>query len=191
LRLTPYDDVSMRERFTYRGDSLWWFTELYLHKMRRVGHGNLDDPGSSRSRPPTIRCGRWRRPIRTIRAAALAFADTTGTPVEVGGHDAPRRRLGWPSFTIGFNARLSRLRSARAIVDRQSGRRAFVHTAFWRPTGGESDGLCAGELCRRGPQRRGQKWVANKICTRVGVGPAEISRADGGSGHSRQQRIRG
>ena len=36
LRLAPYGGVSMRERFTYRGDSLWWFTELYLHKMRRL-----------------------------------------------------------------------------------------------------------------------------------------------------------
>ena len=35
LRLADYGGVSMRDRFTYRGDSLWWFTELYLHKMRR------------------------------------------------------------------------------------------------------------------------------------------------------------
>ena len=31
-----YGGQTMRERFTYRGDSLWWFTELYLHKMRRL-----------------------------------------------------------------------------------------------------------------------------------------------------------
>ena len=36
LRLVRYGDRTMRERFTYRGDSLWWFTELYLHKMRRL-----------------------------------------------------------------------------------------------------------------------------------------------------------
>src|SRR5882724_7150695 len=36
LRLVSYDGRSMRERFTYRGDSLWWFTELYLHKMRQL-----------------------------------------------------------------------------------------------------------------------------------------------------------
>ena len=36
LRLVPYGDVPMRDRFTYRGDSLWWFTELYLHKMRQL-----------------------------------------------------------------------------------------------------------------------------------------------------------
>ena len=36
LRLVPYGTETMRTRFTYRGDSLWWFTELYLHKMRRI-----------------------------------------------------------------------------------------------------------------------------------------------------------
>ena len=34
LRLARYGGRTMRDRFTYRGDSLWWFTELYLHKMR-------------------------------------------------------------------------------------------------------------------------------------------------------------
>ena len=36
LRLVPYGDRTMRERFVYQGDSLWWFTELYLHKMRKL-----------------------------------------------------------------------------------------------------------------------------------------------------------
>ncbi|MGE3342514.1 MAG: hypothetical protein AB7L71_03675, partial [Vicinamibacterales bacterium] len=36
LRLVPYGDRSMRARFTYGADSLWWFTELYLHKQRQL-----------------------------------------------------------------------------------------------------------------------------------------------------------
>ena len=36
LRLVRYGATTMRGRFTYRGDSLWWFTEIYLHKMRRL-----------------------------------------------------------------------------------------------------------------------------------------------------------
>ena len=36
LRQAPYGGRSMRERFAYRDDSLWWFTELYLQKMRRL-----------------------------------------------------------------------------------------------------------------------------------------------------------
>ena len=34
LRSARVDDVPLRERFTHRGDSLWWFVELYLHKGR-------------------------------------------------------------------------------------------------------------------------------------------------------------
>ncbi len=33
LRLLIVDGVPLRERFTYRGDSLWWFAELFLHKQ--------------------------------------------------------------------------------------------------------------------------------------------------------------
>lgn len=36
LRLLPIDGRSFRQRFSVRGDSLWWFTELYLHKERVI-----------------------------------------------------------------------------------------------------------------------------------------------------------
>jgi hypothetical protein len=36
LRHARVESTSFRERFTYRGDSLWWFAELYLHKERAV-----------------------------------------------------------------------------------------------------------------------------------------------------------
>ena len=38
LRHLPIDGVPFRERFTHRGDSLWWFAELYLHKMQVANH---------------------------------------------------------------------------------------------------------------------------------------------------------
>src|SRR5688572_33123068 len=41
LRLVTYDGISMRERFRYRNDSLWWFTELYLQKMRQLDQAVL------------------------------------------------------------------------------------------------------------------------------------------------------
>ena len=34
LRHVPIEGLPFRERFTHRGDSLWWFAELYLHKMQ-------------------------------------------------------------------------------------------------------------------------------------------------------------
>ena len=36
LRLCRVDGVPLRERFTHRGDSLWWFCEIYLHRVRVV-----------------------------------------------------------------------------------------------------------------------------------------------------------
>ncbi|MBE3071849.1 MAG: hypothetical protein IMZ67_02640, partial [Acidobacteria bacterium] len=33
LRRALVDGVPLRDRFTHRGDSLWWFAELYLHKL--------------------------------------------------------------------------------------------------------------------------------------------------------------
>src|SRR5688572_12438571 len=36
LRTITVDGQSLRDRFTFRGDSLWWFAELYLHKRGTV-----------------------------------------------------------------------------------------------------------------------------------------------------------
>ena len=36
LRTLRVDGLPMRRRFTFRGDSLWWFSELYLHKEQVV-----------------------------------------------------------------------------------------------------------------------------------------------------------
>ena len=38
LRHLRVGDVPLRDRFTHRGDSLWWFIELFLHKERAVVH---------------------------------------------------------------------------------------------------------------------------------------------------------
>src|SRR4026208_1670944 len=34
LRLVRFGAESFREAFSYRGESLWWFAEIYLHKQR-------------------------------------------------------------------------------------------------------------------------------------------------------------
>jgi hypothetical protein len=36
LRLCRVEGVPLRERFTHRGDSLWWFCEIYLHRVRII-----------------------------------------------------------------------------------------------------------------------------------------------------------
>jgi hypothetical protein len=121
----------MRQRFTYRGDSLWWFTELYLHKMRRI-----DTAISTILALEAIAAEH--QPVRlsvettdaTIQAAARAFSQASAVPVDVAGTVASRRKLGWPSFAFGFNARLSRLRSRAPST---GGRRSRLSST--RPSG--------------------------------------------------------
>ena len=36
LRHVRIEGVALRDRFTYRGDSMWWFVEIYLHKQRTI-----------------------------------------------------------------------------------------------------------------------------------------------------------
>src|SRR5438128_866932 len=36
LRALPVDGTPFRSRITLRGDSLWWFAELYLHKQQTI-----------------------------------------------------------------------------------------------------------------------------------------------------------
>ncbi len=36
LRHARVEGLRLRQRFTFRGDSLWWFAELYLHKQQVI-----------------------------------------------------------------------------------------------------------------------------------------------------------
>jgi hypothetical protein len=132
LRLVRYGTESMRERFTYKGDSLWWFTELYLHKMRRldVAVDTILALGAARD------AGAARLVVEDAdaagRAAAIAFGRAHGVPVDVQGasepapHDAQSLLVGWTGW-------LSRLRASRAPKpSRRPAVTAFIHSAFWR-----------------------------------------------------------
>ena len=138
LRLVPYDGVPMRQRFHYRDDSLWWFTELYLHKNRR-----LERAVSTVLALEAIRTEH--QPSRltlqsadaAVRAASAAFGRATGVPVDLSGSEPAKPRLFWPSYQIALNARLSRLRGTSLPVVRRPAVAAFVHTAFWRPAAGQ------------------------------------------------------
>ena len=134
LRLVRYGDQTMRDRFTYRGDSLWWFTELYLHKMRKLDRAVSVTLALEAARQ---RHGAARLAVDTddlvTRDVVHAFGRAHGVPVETRGRDIERRRHAWPSYLVGLSATLSRLRPslpsprpAPAVVA------AFVHSAFWR-----------------------------------------------------------
>ena len=137
FRHAEYDGRSMRDRFVYRGDSLWWFTELYLHKTRVMESAVSTIIALESALAETVPARLIvRSPLRGVRDAAVAFGDVHNIPIELDGDVPAAKSLGWPSYQIGLTARLSRLRSS-VTVDRKPAVAAFVHTAFWQTTSGE------------------------------------------------------
>jgi hypothetical protein len=177
LRLVRYGDRTMRERFTYRGDSLWWFTEIYLHKMRRLERAvaTILALESARDRHAPARM-EVTGADSVVRAAAHAFARAHNIPIEVRGSEHRERGHSWNSYLIGLTARLSRMRTRHAAPPARHGSvAAFVHTAFWK-TGAGADGLeqeaYVGSVLEAVAQRAGREAL---IC--VGVGPQRNFRA--------------
>jgi hypothetical protein len=178
LRLADYGGVSMRDRFTYRGDSLWWFTELYLHKMRRFEAALA----TITALEGAIALHQPARMIVTsnsaaVREAARAFGASRKLPIEVrGGAAGAGPASAWSSYVIGLTSRLPRWRPAGAALPaRHPAIAAFVHTAFWRSN---PDSASGGQETYIGPVLDA---VAKQISVGdlhfVGVGPRRNFRA--------------
>ena len=136
FRHAPYDGESMRQRFTYRDESLWWFTEIYLHKMRRLDEAAsvlmaLEQACDAES-PSGLSV---QTDSAVVRDTSVAFALRRGLPLEIVGSQDDDDGLGWRSYQIGVTAELSRLRGSTR-VDKKPAVAAFVHTAFWKTSPG-------------------------------------------------------
>ena len=74
VRHLRVDGVPFRSRFTLRGDSLWWFAELYLHKEQAVLQVMRTlaafDALVERDRPLAVRYVDGRHPGLVAQAAA-------------------------------------------------------------------------------------------------------------------------
>src|SRR5687768_11050917 len=111
LRLVPYDGVSMRERFRYRDDSLWWFTELYLQKMRHLDQAVLTVLALDAAREQHAPARLVVKPASAATAwAARAFGAAGRVPVELRGGAPTPASLFWPGAQVGITAALSRAR---------------------------------------------------------------------------------
>ena len=177
LRLLPVDGATFRGRFTCRGDSLWWFTELYLHKQQAMLHvfqtlaalHQLVDA----ERPRALRFVAGSRIVRGLtrevsRTRELGGADESG----FGSGRADLARLDVRSRALGAAARLSRLRRRPAPPRHRRGVAAFIHTAFWRA--GADD---AGAESYIGPVLAALETACPGEVQYVGVGPVENFRA--------------
>lgn len=131
LRLVAYGSDTMRSRFMFRGDSLWWFTELYLHKTkhleRAIATVRALDAAAEGHAPARLEvtADDW-----VVAAAARALGEARAVPVEVTGAPAPASHA-WRSFLIQATASIGRLRPGRRLPRAAPPRvAAFVHTAF-------------------------------------------------------------
>jgi hypothetical protein len=135
LRHARVDGRRMRERFTFRGDSLWWFTELYLHKeqailtiMRTIVRF---DALIDAERPQRVR---WVRGDRVLTSVIRELSRTRHVPYQ-GPEDGrwlwARRRLALQVWATALHAAAIRPRRRDRVAAAQSGSViAFVHRAF-------------------------------------------------------------
>ncbi len=141
LRHADVDRVPMRRRFTFRGDSLWWFTEIYLHKQQVIlsifRTIAAFEALIARESPREIAIERTDRIGATVLPRMAAARNITVT-------DAGPAPTTWRIRLAALHAR-ARWLHMRALASRarghggaaQTGRptvAAFVHRAFWRST---------------------------------------------------------
>jgi hypothetical protein len=175
LRHADVGGVPMRGRFTYRGDSLWWFTEVYLHKQQVVrslfrtirAFENL----IAREEPRHIELHRADRIARVV-ASRLAGE-------HIGVSNAGFQPLYWQTRLASMEARAQWLHGA-ALASRLRARprlhkreqpivAAFVHRAFWRTDVG--DGSAEAYI---GPVLQAlESRISSAQLAYVSVGPAE------------------
>src|SRR5687768_7552240 len=137
LRSLPVDGVPFRQRFTVRDDSLWWFTEIYLHKQRAV----LDifrtilatESLIDREQPKTLEVAAGSALVRDLVPQVAASRGVTCAG-RVPGREWESRlsRIRWRARALTWSAFASRLRNTRPPAVVPPAVAAFVHRAFWR-----------------------------------------------------------
>ena len=144
LRHARVDGRTFRERFTYCGDSLWWFAELYLHKERAI-HTlcraiRAAEVLIQRERPSAIRLTDVDRAVRTaIRASAARHGISCAPPSEssvslrLAAMDTRSAALAVAAMASPGRPRVAQPQSPTTVA-------AFVHRAFWKTDGAEDGG---------------------------------------------------
>jgi hypothetical protein len=178
LRHADVDGMSLRRRFTLRGDSLWWFAELYLHKQQAILQAFRTIAALERllerERPSAMRLVAGGRTTRQVLVAfGRAHRIAAPGPVEVEGVRLRIARMDVRARGLRLAALGSRLRPRAAPKAGHPDVVAFVHRAFWRSAGGGSGvesyiGPVLDALARRLPAG---------ALRHVGVGPPANFRA--------------
>jgi hypothetical protein len=174
LRNLPVDGAPFRARFTIRDDSLWWFTELYLHKEQVILdiHRALTALHTlvARERPLDMRVASESPVVRHLGPLVAASQGI--------GADAPVSAAAWWTRLARLDLRARALTlSALITADRYRGTpeprgettvAAFIHRAFWRAGGDDGSAESyIGPILEALEHRVGTQRVGL-----VGVGPS-------------------
>lgn len=176
LRRARVDSATFRDRFTHRGDSLWWFAEIYLHKRRIVVRA-LRALYALRKAASDGAFATWdlSGADHVVAHVAAEVAPTHGISCEGAGRRAARADRFTQAAKAVFHtstAMADRLRVRSAPPATKGGVAAFVHSAFAR--GG------AGEEAYIGPVLRAiELRVGAHHLSLVGLGPRTSFRVRG------------
>ena len=144
LRHAHVDGLRLRHRFTFRGDSLWWFAELYLHKQQVIAGLfralTALETLVERERPRALHFVRGGTLVQGL-APELAAARSVpyhgprgfrgSSTIRLAALDARASGLHAAALAARLRPRVTpRLRSKPVAV-------AFVHRAFWRADSGD------------------------------------------------------
>lgn len=176
LRGASVGGLPLRQRFTYRGDSLWWFTEIYLHKQQviRTLFRTIAavDRIIRRETPARIEIERADAMTRevTSKVAATHRIGIAGGAVPAVYWRARLARLDARAGWLNGTALASRLRSReRSATPASPDVAAFIHRAFWREESGDGSAEAyIGPVLHRLEERLGRARIAY-----VSLGPSE------------------
>jgi hypothetical protein len=142
LRGLSVDGQPLRRRFTFRGDSLWWFAELYLHKtdvIRDLFRTTAAlEQLIERERPleMSVTSGHWL--VRSLAPQVARAHHIRYRGPSRGGAAVRLAKLNLRARALTYAALASRLRRRpRPDPCRAADIVAFVHRAFWRGDAGE------------------------------------------------------
>ena len=173
LRHVRVDGRPFRERFTYRGDSLWWFAELYLHKERAIltlcRAIRAAEVLIERERPTAIRFTDVDRVVRTAVHGAAAIHGITcpgrsesSTSLRLAAMDTRSAALAIAAMASPGRPRVTSAHQPAPVA-------AFVHRAFWK-AGGAEDGSAESYI---GPVLRAlEERLPDGAVDYVGIGPS-------------------
>jgi hypothetical protein len=144
LRHLDVGGVPMRRRFTCRGDSLWWFSEIYLHKQQAIRQLfeviAAFDRLIGQEAPRRIDLQSGGPFVRHVasRLATLRGLTMSGTTMPPMFWRSRLLRLDARGRWLHTSALGSRLRSRPAVtLPSNPAVAAFIHRAFWREESGD------------------------------------------------------